>query len=89
MDAALKKIAAGAEALDREPAFPSAAFDLLRDEGATAATLPGVEGRRIGPAGEWSLVRAVAEADGSRSAAQACRDFLVDAREALVARAIR
>jgi tryptophan synthase alpha chain len=35
------------------------------------------------------LVRAVAEADGSRSAAQACRDFLVDAREALVARAIR
>ena len=65
MDAALKKIAAGAEALDRQPAFPSAAFDLLRDEGATAATLPGVEGRRIGPAGEWSLVRAVAEADGS------------------------
>jgi alkylation response protein AidB-like acyl-CoA dehydrogenase len=65
MDDILAKIAAGAEALDRKPEFPSGAFDLLREEGATAATLPGVDGRRPGAADEWRLVRTVAKADGS------------------------
>jgi alkylation response protein AidB-like acyl-CoA dehydrogenase len=65
MDDILEKIAAGAEALDREPRFPSRAFELLREEDATAATLPGVDGRRLDAAGEWGLVRAVAAADGS------------------------
>ena len=65
MDHALREIAAGAEALDRVPGFPEVAFELLRAEGATAATLPGEDGSRPGVAAEWSLVRAVAKADGS------------------------
>ncbi|MFN8112698.1 MAG: acyl-CoA dehydrogenase family protein [Solirubrobacterales bacterium] len=65
MDAALREIEAGAAVLDREPRFPAEAFELLHAEGATAATLPGVDGRRPGLEAEWRLVRTVAEADGS------------------------
>jgi hypothetical protein len=53
----LEEITANAAALDREPAFPTAAFHALRD--ANALTPPPTHEE------EWGLVRAVAKADGS------------------------
>jgi hypothetical protein len=53
----LKEIAAGAAALDREPAFPERAFAALRAAGALAP--PPTR------AAEWAFVRAVSKADAS------------------------
>jgi hypothetical protein len=53
----LDEIAANAAELDRTPAFPHAAFAALKDAG--ALTPPPTHDE------EWSLVRAVAQADGS------------------------
>jgi hypothetical protein len=53
----LDEIAANAAALDAKPTFPHAAFEALRDAG--ALTPPPTHDE------EWSLVRAVAHADGS------------------------
>jgi hypothetical protein len=53
----LAEIAANAAELDRVPAFPTQAFDALRE--ANALTPPATHGE------EWGLVRAVAKADGS------------------------
>lgn len=65
LDAALERIAAGADELDRHPAFPSAAFDELASAGVLGATVPGPEGRRISFGDELRLVREVSRADGS------------------------
>jgi alkylation response protein AidB-like acyl-CoA dehydrogenase len=62
---ALLVIAAGAEALDREPRFPSEAFARLAAEGVLGFSLPDADGTRPAVAGEWALVRAVARADSS------------------------
>lgn len=62
----LAEIRGEADALDREPAFPAAAFEGLRRSGALALTVPGADGRRPVSLGtEWDAVRRVARADGS------------------------
>jgi alkylation response protein AidB-like acyl-CoA dehydrogenase len=53
----LAEIAADAAVLDREPAFPRAAFAALRDAGALVPPPARAE--------EWAFVRAVSKADGS------------------------
>jgi hypothetical protein len=53
----LAEIAADAAALDREPAFPHAAFVALRDAGALVPPPARAQ--------EWAFVRAVSKADGS------------------------
>ncbi|WP_028066729.1 hypothetical protein [Solirubrobacter soli] len=53
----LNEIAANADALDRDPAFPHAAFAALRHAGALVPPPSRAE--------EWAFVRAVSEADGS------------------------
>jgi hypothetical protein len=53
----LHEIAAGAAALDAEPAFPRAAFAALHEAGALEFPRTRAE--------EWAMVRAVAKADGS------------------------
>ena len=58
----LEAIARGAAALDADPAFPEAAFELLAADGALALT---AGDRHPGRAREWAAVRAVARADGS------------------------
>ncbi len=66
LDAALARIAAGADERERPPVppFPADAFDLLRDAGALAFNA--TAGTRRPPAArELALVRAVAAADGS------------------------
>ena len=63
---ALRIIAAGAGDRDHaEPAFPEEPMRLLEDAGALAATLPRDDGSRPCAGEEWSLLRAVAAADGS------------------------
>ena len=62
---ALLVIAAGAEALDRDPRFPSEAFARLAAEGVLAFSVPDPSGARPAIATEWALVRAVAGADSS------------------------
>ena len=54
---AVAAVAAGAERLDREPAFPHDAFAALRAAGLTTLDAP--------PREQWRVVRAVARADGS------------------------
>lgn len=64
--AILAEIRGGADALDRDPAFPTAAFVGLRRTGALALNVPGSDGRRPVTFGaEWDAVRAVARADAS------------------------
>jgi alkylation response protein AidB-like acyl-CoA dehydrogenase len=65
LDTTLARIAAGADELDRHPAFPHEAFAELARAGVLGATLPGPEGGRIPFAGELRLVREVSRADGS------------------------
>ena len=66
MEAALERIRGGATALDREPAFPAAAFAELRRAGALALTLPARDGSRaLSYRAEWAAVRAVSRADAS------------------------
>jgi len=65
LDAALARIAAGADELDRHPAFPHLAFGELASAGVLGATLPGSDGRRNPFADELRLVREVSRADGS------------------------
>ncbi|HWF24778.1 MAG TPA: acyl-CoA dehydrogenase family protein [Solirubrobacteraceae bacterium] len=65
LDAALARIANGADELDRHPAFPHDAFRELAGAGVLGATLPGPDGRRIPFADELRLVREVSRADGS------------------------
>jgi alkylation response protein AidB-like acyl-CoA dehydrogenase len=60
LDAALARIAAGADELDRHPAFPYAAFDELAAAGVLGATLAGMPFAQ-----ELRLVREVSRADGS------------------------
>lgn len=64
LDQAIAAIAAGAARLDREPAFPAAAFAVLDGAGALTATVGCA--RADGPVGaEWELLRRVAAADAS------------------------
>lgn len=65
LDAALEQIAAGADELDRHPAFPDDAFRALAGAGVLGATLPRADGSRLRFADELSLVRQVSRADGS------------------------
>lgn len=65
LDDALLVVAAGAEALDREPRFPSEAFARLASVGVLGFSLPDSSGSRPAIADEWALVRAVARADSS------------------------
>jgi hypothetical protein len=65
LEAALAAIAAGADVLDRAPAFPEGATRLLEGAGATAATLPAADGSRPAAGREWELLRRVAAADAS------------------------
>jgi alkylation response protein AidB-like acyl-CoA dehydrogenase len=65
LDTALARIAAGADELDRHPAFPVDACAELAGAGVLGATLPGPEGARIAFADELRLVREVSRADGS------------------------
>jgi alkylation response protein AidB-like acyl-CoA dehydrogenase len=65
LDAALERIAAGADELDRHPAFPEAAFRALADAGVLGATVPGSSRGRIPFGDELRLVRDVSCADGS------------------------
>jgi hypothetical protein len=64
LDQALAAVAAGAEALDREPRFPSAALAALGEAGALTATIGAVRAE-VSVAPEWELVRRVAAADAS------------------------
>ena len=64
LDQTLAAIAAGAEALDREPAFPAAALSALGEAGALTATVGATRAELpVGP--EWDLLRRVAAADAS------------------------
>ena len=63
-DAALQRVAAGAWARDRDPAFPTSAMAALGAAGVLGATVP-AQGTGLSFAGELALVRAVARADGS------------------------
>jgi hypothetical protein len=64
LDAALVEIAAGASALDREPAFPRESIVALEDAGALTARIGAVcSGCPVAP--EWDLVRRIAAADAS------------------------
>jgi alkylation response protein AidB-like acyl-CoA dehydrogenase len=64
LDQAIAAIAAGAEALDREPRFPREAFDELAAAGALGATIGAARGEgSVAP--EWALLRRVAAADAS------------------------
>ena len=65
LDAALARITAGADALDRHPAFPYAAFDDLASAGVLGATMPGPSGPSTTFADQLHLVREVSRADGS------------------------
>jgi alkylation response protein AidB-like acyl-CoA dehydrogenase len=66
LDSALEQIARGADALDRQPGFPSSAFALLAGAGILGLTLPGADGRSPTSFGaELDTLRAVARADGS------------------------
>jgi len=62
---ALSRIAAGADALDRDPAFPVEAFRALASAGVLGITLPGPHGERIAFREELRLVTEVSRADGS------------------------
>jgi hypothetical protein len=64
LDQALATVAAGAEALDRAPAFPTAALAVLGEAGALTATIGAVRAE-VSVAPEWELVRRVAAADAS------------------------
>jgi hypothetical protein len=64
LDQALAAIADGAEALDRAPAFPAAAFAALDGAGALATTIGAARGE-LSVAPEWDLLRRVAAADAS------------------------
>jgi len=65
LDRALRQIAAHADRLDAEPAFPTEAFRALAGTGALGCTLPDRRGKRIVFAEELGLLQAVARADGS------------------------
>jgi hypothetical protein len=63
-DQALVAIAAGAAALDAEPAFPARAFAILGEAGALSATIGSIRAEAsVRP--EWDLVRDAATADAS------------------------
>jgi alkylation response protein AidB-like acyl-CoA dehydrogenase len=63
---AVEQITAGAEELDRHPAFPTAAFAALRESGVLALTLGDDHGERsVSFAAELELLRVVSRADGS------------------------
>jgi alkylation response protein AidB-like acyl-CoA dehydrogenase len=64
LDQVLAEVAAGAEALDREPAFPVAAMAALGEAGALTATLGAIRAE-LSVAPEWKLLRRVAAADAS------------------------
>jgi hypothetical protein len=64
LDQALAAVAAGAEELDRKPAFPVAALDALGDAGALTASLGSIRAETP-VARSWELVRRVAAADAS------------------------
>jgi alkylation response protein AidB-like acyl-CoA dehydrogenase len=97
LEAALERIAVGADELDRHPAFPFAAFDELASAGVLGATVPGPDGRRIPFGDELRLVREVSRADGSvgrildghfnavERLAVACPDTLEDGERAQIA----
>jgi alkylation response protein AidB-like acyl-CoA dehydrogenase len=62
------EISAGADHRDRHPSFPEHPFRKLARSGMLAIPVPdpvGAEGRRASFAEEWSVLRAVARADGS------------------------
>ena len=65
LEAALRSIAASADALDADPAFPREALESLDAGGALAAALPAHGGGRPPFAAELSAVRRTAQADGS------------------------
>ena len=65
LEAALERVAAGADELDSRPAFPRDAFAALASADVLGATLPGPNGRRISFGDELRLVRSVSRADGS------------------------
>ncbi|MGH3148909.1 MAG: acyl-CoA dehydrogenase family protein, partial [Rubrobacter sp.] len=68
LDDALAKIAAGAAGRDARPAFPEGPVKELAATGVLALPVPdriGERGRRATFAEEWSVLRAVARADGS------------------------
>jgi alkylation response protein AidB-like acyl-CoA dehydrogenase len=65
LQAALERIAAQADELDREPAFPHDAFRALAAAGALGATLPAGDGERIRFADELGVIERVSRADGS------------------------
>jgi alkylation response protein AidB-like acyl-CoA dehydrogenase len=64
LDQALAAIAAWATELDRQPAFPSAAFEALGSAGVLSASI-GATRAEAPVAPEWELVRRVAAADAS------------------------
>jgi hypothetical protein len=64
LDQTLVEIAAGAEALDREPRFPAEAFVRLGEAGVLTATIGAVRAEApVAP--EWELVRRTAAADAA------------------------
>lgn len=65
LEGALRSIAASAEALDADPAFPREALELLDAGGALGAALPAHGGGRPPFAAELAVVRRTARADGS------------------------
>jgi len=65
LDAALDRIAAQADELDRDPAFPRDAFRALAAAGALGATLPGADGAKTPFVDELGLIERVSRADGS------------------------
>ena len=65
LDAALARIAAGADELDRDPEFPRDGFRALAAADALGATLPGPDGERMRFAAELDLIARVSRTDGS------------------------
>ena len=67
-DAVVAQISEGAVGRDSDPAFPHQPFQALSDAGLLALPVPHspkARGRRASFAEEWSVLRAVARADGS------------------------
>lgn len=68
LDTAFAEIERGASARDEHPGFPERPFELLAEAGALSLPAPEAvsgAGRRATFAEEWSILRAVARADGS------------------------
>ena len=64
LDETLEWIAAGSEAIDRDPRFPAEAFDALREAGVLKATIGSIRAEKSVRT-EWKLVRRVSAADAS------------------------